>query len=382
MEALPQPVAIQHTITKHKGGAKNRVETRTCYGCHMGDLGPKSFSGNQWKADKDDGQVRRCLCCQRAKGVRSSVLSQEDAVRDAVGEAIQETRAHVAAERAAEALTDEAELLVPPPAKAHVRLASTLDIDDVQAAAYNNLYLDRNPDEWDEERLATALDFRKDIKAFAPLLAIAALPRSSSDKHQGHVLLTTKPAVFWLNAAGEEVGGFQEYGSSQMVAEQSEVNKAQRVYVLSLLPWNNWCHCFPVAALDGWSSSTAWAKSFNALILGKLERRFKKQRVLWLDTYRILYVHLLDQSHAAARFRWHRDTEEDTANMRVKFSVVVLLRKDGTVAGMRMGGATKACRYGAVGLGYVFDAALFHTTEELDDCDCLKVGVFVGAMYE
>ena len=57
------------------------------------------------------------------------------------------------------------------------------------------------------------------------------------------------------------------------------------------------------------------------------------------------------------------------------------LRKDGKVAGMRMGGAEKPCRYSAVGYGYVFDSALFHTTEEVDDCDCLKVGVFVGGMY-
>ena len=189
--------------------------------------------------------------------------------------------------------------------------------------------------------------------------------------------------AYWLNSDGSEVAGFQGYGSSQFDAEDNEVDKAQRKHVLMLLPWTDWRGCFPALALQGWTSSSQWADAFEKAILGKLKDKFKDKGVMWPvfrgeDVYQILYVHLLDQSHAAARFRWHRDTEEDTSSMRVVFSLVVLLRKDGKVAGMKVAGALKPCKYSSVGTGFIFDSSLFHTTEEVDDCNCLKVGVFVG----
>ena len=45
------------------------------------------------------------------------------------------------------------------------------------------------------------------------------------------------------------------------------------------------------------------------------------------DRYTVISVHVLDQRHAGARFTWHRDTEEDTAQTRVVYSCVVLLLK-------------------------------------------------------
>lgn len=147
-----------------------------------------------------------------------------------------------------------------------------------------------------------------------------------------------------------------------------------------LTPWRDWESCLPQVALaGGWDSSTDWAQDFKRTVLDKMKTTFKKKGVMWMERVNeILYVHLLDQSHAAARFRWHRDTEEDTADMRVKFTLVVLLKKNGSVAGMRVAGAPASCQYKAVGTGYLFDAGLFHSTEEVDPCDCLKVGIFVG----
>ena len=196
-------------------------------------------------------------------------------------------------------------------------------------------------------------------------------------------LLRLLSEVYWKNADNSEVAGYQGYGSSQFDADDNDVDKAQRKHVLSLLPWTDWRDCFPNLALQGWTSSSQWADAFEKAILGKLKSKFKEKGVMWPvlrgeDIYQILYVHLLDQSHAAARFRWHRDTEEDTPSMRVVYSLVVLLLKDGKVAGMKVANAQKPCKYSSVGTGFIFDSSLFHSTEEVDDCSCLKVGVFVG----
>ena len=45
---------------------------------------------------------------------------------------------------------------------------------------------------------------------------------------------------------------------------------------------------------------------------------------------------------------------------------------------MHVAGAQASCQYVTVGTGYIFDSGLFHSTEEVDPCDCLKVGIFVG----
>ena len=90
-------------------------------------------------------------------------------------------------------------------------------------------------------------------------------------------------------------------------------------------------------------------------------------------------MHVLDQSCPCARFTWHRDTEENTAYMRVYYSLVLLLTgTGGQIAGLRVAGATKPAKYGANGHGHIFDAALFHTTELREQASGLKLGVFVG----
>ena len=95
--------------------------------------------------------------------------------------------------------------------------------------------------------------------------------------------------------------------------------------------------------------------------------------------YEILYVHILDQSNASARFTWHLDTEQDTVKMRVHYTTVLLLHGDpAQVAALRVAGAPQMARYMRAFTGHIFDSALFHTTEVRADVSGLKFGVFVG----
>ena len=112
------------------------------------------------------------------------------------------------------------------------------------------------------------------------------------------------------------------------------------------------------------------------MILTKLRDVFKPNNIYWNEAFSILQVHVLDQSKGAARFRWHRDTEEDTASMRVYYSCVILLRGDDKVAGLQVAGKQIAT-YGKH-TGHIFDSRLYHSTQEVDGAGGVKLGVFVG----
>ena len=56
----------------------------------------------------------------------------------------------------------------------------------------------------------------------------------------GHVLLETHPATKWLNEQGDEIAGFQGYGSCQYRGTDADRDKAQRLNILSFLPWTSW----------------------------------------------------------------------------------------------------------------------------------------------
>lgn len=102
----------------------------------------------------------------------------------------------------------------------HTRLAFLVDgapVDEANAAAYNALHL-QAVDQWDIEKLVWEVSFANDMNVFQPLLVIAELPRSTTEKNQGHVLLQTEPEVFWLNEDGDEVAGFQGYNASQSIS--------------------------------------------------------------------------------------------------------------------------------------------------------------------
>ena len=105
----------------------------------------------------------------------------------------------------------------------------------------------------------------------------------------------------------------------------------------------------------------------------------RNEQIYWNPAYEILYLHILDQSNASARFTWHRDTEEDTHKMRAHYSTVLLLQGDpAQVAALRVAGAPQKARYMKASTGHIFDSALFHTTEVRADAAGLKLGVFVG----
>ena len=109
---------------------------------------------------------------------------------------------------------------------------------------------------------------------------------------------------------------------------------------------------------------------------------FAKANIYWDSNFQVIYMHVLDQQYANARFTWHKDTEEDKARRRVKYSMVVLLQKDGSmmVAGLKVAGAPQVANYSRVGSGHIFDAALWHTTEA-GEAAGIKVGVFIGLKW-
>ena len=82
--------------------------------------------------------------------------------------------------------------------RVHRRLATLVDgalIDEENAAAYNALHMQR-VDHWDEEKLAWEVSFAHNMQVFQPLVAVAKLPRSTRETHQGHVLLQADPEVY------------------------------------------------------------------------------------------------------------------------------------------------------------------------------------------
>jgi hypothetical protein len=363
-------MALQHSITKHKGGSKNRVETRTCYRCHQEDLGRVDFSGAQWKAGKDDGQVRRCFCCQRAEGVRSSVLSQDDAVREAVAA----ERARASAEWFATTVCLAAVQEEQSPEPMHVRRATT-KVDDGFPARYNMAYLDTNQESWSEE--TGTLSFKLDAAQrllLEPFLAVADLSRDSD----GYVLLSNGRTHF--KTGRKWLAGFAKYSSVQSNAPAEQRDREQIRHIISFLPWSIWKAKWPEELLASQPATTSadWAMAFEQMLLAKMKAKFREGKIYWNPDFTILYVHVLDQSCPSARFVWHMDTEEDTLKQRVYYSCVILLRKDGTVAGMQIAGAPEVAHYSGPGSGHIFNAALFHTTEKKEGCGGLKLGVFVG----
>ena len=126
-------------------------------------------------------------------------------------------------------------------------------------------------------------------------------------------------------------------------------------------------------------------------LLGAVRTVFDKNYVVWNPSWEILYIHVLDQTVGATRFRMHRDVEEDSNQygkghrLRVMHTVVLLLDK-GTgkkVPGLYVAGADKHATYPKEMVGHVFNASLYHTTEIVKDGDSsgVKVGVFIGYRF-
>ena len=149
---------------------------------------------------------------------------------------------------------------------------------------------------------------------------------------------------------------------------------------------------------DGVLSSSAgdadgaidWPTEFEQMLLKKLKARFHGASIYWNNDFEILYMHILDQSSSAARFLWHQDVEENNSHARVFYSLIILLSADGhQVQGVRIAGASKSATYANDGSGVLFDASLFHKTDEWPSAWApmdqpmggFKLGVFVGVRF-
>ena len=265
--------------------------------------------------------------------------------------------------------------------------------DTKVASQYNDLYWGRHVVSWGEQKIMRVKFPPESMKLFEPFTRVHALPRDA----EGHLGLAGADGTvrrLWLNKAGDALAGFDNYNSTQADMDgmdPEERDRGQRTYITAFLQWRQWRECWPSHLLEPPSDnnidmticspalSLQWVVAFEALILKKLKERFATANAYWDDSYTVISLHVLDQRHAAARFTWHRDTEEDTAHTRVVYSCVVLLQgESGRVPGMQVAGCNVVKYQGVLG-ACVFDAGAFHTTEiGVQDAAALKVGVFVG----
>ena len=221
---------------KAKGGARQKVTARQCYGCMQtlpwqGSDGQPLFSATQWRAEHDDRGKRRCFGCQRAEGVASSSLFSLQ-VADAVEAALLEERTAQSSARLL--LTTSTSIPI------HIRGAATVPIDAAIAEQFNGLYLDRSQEMWDED--TQTLPFRFDSTqrvVLQPFFDVAALSRDDN----GYVLLSD--GKHFRDKHGHELAGFTGYASVQSDVPASQRDSEQVRYIISFLPWSSWKGCWP-----------------------------------------------------------------------------------------------------------------------------------------
>ena len=311
------------------------------------------------------------------------------ACRQAYGHAERERQRAEAAQQAAlaslgmegqQSLSGEVEELTTSVMHLHVRAAAEYTTEEA-GAAFNSMYLQFNQEGWAKNETHTIPIFfrnKDQLSLLQPFVALARLPRDKS----GHVLLNGAH-VRSPSAVNKSMAGFQGYTSSQMKGGQNEVDEEQRRNIISLLPWSAWAAHIPPQVLpvefEHHINSKAWADALESVLLAKFKGKFKELMIPWHPEYKIIYVHVLDQSSAAACFNWHIDIEEDTAHRRVHWTMVLLLHANGGVPNMRIAGAQVA-RFSSPGVGHIFDARLYHTTmpKRSDSVFVVKLGVFLG----
>lgn len=260
---------------------------------------------------------------------------------------------------------------------------------------FNAQLLERGVDGWQNTTLTLPISLRGAGALLQPFLWVSRLPRES-DEDKAYVLLRNgKPWTTTLKAGrkGKMVlGGFDGYEASQHASDSVvERDTAQRRSIVMFNPWVVWADTFPQYLLpEGFTDSALWAATVQDEILKAVKKLFSAHTVPWDATWEILYIHVLDQSVGASRFRMHRDVEEDSNKfgkgyrLRVYHTVVLLLDKGPKkVPALFVAGAEHFAKYRTEMTGHVFNAALFHTTQPMCDGECsgVKLGVFIGKRF-
>ena len=97
--------------------------------------------------------------------------------------------------------------------------------------------------------------------------------------------------------------------------------------------------------------------------------------------YEILSMHVLNQRSPTIRFGMHRDTEENAQQVKVCYTMCMLLSSEGGAFPLHVAGGTE-CQYKNAGDGFVFASGCFHRTVglEVEPTDCIKLTVFLGRL--
>ena len=266
---------------------------------------------------------------------------------------------------------------------------------------FNRTMLDRELDGWQQSTYTLPISLKDKKDLLMPFLAVSQLQRS--EDALAHVLLpgSSQPwsTTFKNKTAGKtrtiNLAGFDSYAATQHAGESNEErDNAQRRNIVMFLPWCAWTSAFPPELLPhGFADSASWAAEVQGQLLGAVKELFTAKNVHFDDAWEILYMHVLDQSVGASRFRMHRDVEEDSnmlgkgCRLRVQHTVVLLLHKEADgkkVPGMYVAGALKAATYNRGELtGHVFNSALWHQTQPMSEGECsgVKLGIFIGNMF-
>ena len=286
---------------------------------------------------------------------------------------------------------------------AHARAPSTgWDADQSFREQFNSVLLGREVDGWQQTTLTAPIDCTDMEELLVPFVAVTKLPRGNVKPNYVMVRSSTGTITEELEPWSArdrgthgrklKLSGFDRYDATQHAGRAKDLDEQQRTHVVSFLPWLAWAPTFPdyVFPSAKFASSGEWAMAFEQQLLARVAKILAKRNVAFDSSWEVLYVHVLQQSNGASRFRWHVDTEEDTNmpgrgyRMRVHISVVLLLEKDALpVPGLFVAGAPRMATYTKEMWGHIFDARLWHTTEEKGDGECggKKLGVFIGRRF-
>ena len=276
------------------------------------------------------------------------------------------------------------------------RVASSGWEDLSQHAEFNLQVLEREVDGWQKTTLTLPISMRLSAALLQPFLTVSRLPRTD-DNIFNHVLLPSGQPWTTTFKAGRGrrikfvLAGFDSYSATQHAGTVTERDIAQRSNIVMFLPWIAWVETFPLEVLPaGFSDSATWAAKVQDVLLQAVKVLFSKNSLHWDESWEILYIHVLDQMVGAARFRMHRDIEEDSNKfgegnrLRVQHTMVLLLEKgDKKVPGLFVAGAEKCATYPGPMSGHVFKAMLWHSTQPMRDgrCSGVKLGVFIGNRF-
>ena len=316
-----------------------------------------------------------------AAAAAAQALAAEAAAAAAAATA--QLEAAAARAQAAEARLEEARSMQEsPPLRSSKRFRF---LDEAEARHFNELYHEHHPH---ARKLCTlAGQFQgKELELLQPFLHLMDLQRGKDAS-----LLRPDGQVI-RNRDGFRMCGFDSYPKVHGFDELAlgEQVRLQRLGTVGLDSsgstthydgWESWAGSFPTSLLPGayaaHGCSTRWAQDMETMLLQTLEKDLPKLGYSLDPKLRLSHAHVLDQEKLGSSFKWHRDHEEQHRGRQIVWTMVVLLRFDGTrqASSMMIAGASQPSPYKNEGAYHLFDSALYHSTVESPHGG-VKVGLF------